>query len=127
MEKNCIGITQATIHGLSKPVYHLKEKCFWAWNIMFYNHPFFTFGNLAPLYMADNPKDAKNVRNEFLKNFQTLLIHDGDTVGVIYDNDGVIAICSSYHDQWIHVRDKFKVKTYKDLNLKFDSLIITTN
>lgn len=127
MEKNTIGITCATIDGLERRVYRFEAKCFWAWDIQFKDYPLFTFNNLNWLYMGETESEAKKTRRAIKKIFDNNYIHDGDRVAVIYDTDGVIAIGRSYHDCWIHIKDKYKVKTFKELDLKFDSLVVACN
>ena len=115
MEKNTIGITIATIKGLNDKVYYFDHKCYWAWDIKFTDYPLFTFDNLCWLYMGDTQDEARKTRRKFKKVFDNNYISDGSRVAVIYDDDGVIAIGRSNHDCWIDVRDKFKIKTFKQL------------
>jgi len=127
MEKRTIGITSATIRGLNEKVYYLDAKCFWAWDIKFESYPLFTFTNLCFLCMGETEDEARKTRRKIKKIFDNNYIHDGDRVAIIYDNDGVVAIGKNRHDCWIHVRDKYKFKTFKELKLNFDELVVACN
>lgn len=127
MAKNSIGITSATIKGLNDKVYYFDAKCFWAWDITFKDYPLFTFNNMCWLYMGESQQEASKARRKIKKIFDDNGIYDGNRVAIIYDNDGVVAIGKSHHDCWIHVRDKYKVKTFKELNLAFDEFVVACN
>ena len=127
MNKNTIGIASATIKGLDKKPYYFDEKCFWAWNIRFDNAPLFAFNNLCFIYMGETEEEANKSYQEFKGSFTDNHIFEEDTVAIIYDKDGIVAIGKDCQDCWIHVRDKYKAKTFKELNLSFDSLVVNCN
>ncbi len=124
MNNNAIGITSATIRGLKKDPYYLNYRCYWAWDIRFEEQPFFTFTSLCWLYMGETEAEAKETCRKLRNIFNRVRIFDGDKVGVIYDNNGVIAIGKNRTDCWVHVRDKYKVKSFKELNIDIKSLVV---
>lgn len=126
MDKKRIGITSATIEGLDKKPYHFKEKCCWAWNLLFSDRPS-TFLNLCAMYMGKNKTEALETYYSFKNTFTDNFIFDGDRVAVIYDDAGIVAIGKNGKDSWIDVRDKFKEKTFKELNLIIESLVVECN
>lgn len=129
MTKKTIGITSATITGLKKDVHYFDAKCFWAWDICFEKHPLFTFDNLTFLYMGKTKVEAIETHKNIKSAFDVLNINDKDRVAVIYDaaDCHVIAIGKNYHDSWIDVTDHYKIKSFKQLNLEFDNLVVAYN
>lgn len=124
MEKNTIGIACATIKRLNNHPHYFDHKCFWTWDILFENQPLLTFDRLYSAYMGDTEDEANKAYDTFLERFNEIGIYNNNKVAVIYDNDGIIAIGRSCKDAWIHIRDKFTVKTFKELGLSFESLVV---
>lgn len=124
MKKNTIGIACATIKRLNERPYYFDHKCFWVWDILLENQPLFTFDRLYSAYMGDTETEANKAYDTFLKRFNEIGIYNNNKVAVIYDNDGIVAIGRSCQDTWIHIRDKFTVKTFRELELSFESLVV---
>ena len=121
--KVCIGT--ARINGLTMEPYYFNEKCFWAFDIML---PAITgvFGNLPFICLSqDYYGEALENCNKIKKEFKDAGIHDNDKVAVLYNERGSVrAIGTIGQDCWIDVDDKFVRKTFKELNIEIDSLIV---
>ena len=121
--KVCIGI--ARIKGLNKELYYFKEKCFWAFDIML---PAINgvFGNLPFICLSQDYYDeALENCNKIKKEFRDAGICENDKVVVLHNERGnVRAIGTIGKDCWIDVDDKFVRKTFKELEIEIDSLIV---
>ena len=118
-----VNITTARIEGLEKQPYYFNHKCYWAWDIIFSDTHTFAVNNLTWIKMGDSEREAIKFCNGLKKKFNKANIYEGNKVALIFENEGrVIAIGSEGKDKWIDVRDKFKVKSFKDLNIVVTSL-----
>lgn len=123
MKSKEISIATARISGLDKTAFYSWERCYFAWNIMFFDTSTTLFSNLAFIKVGDNHEEARDFCNQIKNNFKQAYIHDGDKVAVIFDEHGYVrAIGCIGKDLWIDVDDKFVAKTFKELNIKINSL-----
>lgn len=126
MSNSEIGIATATIRGLNDDPYYFDAKCFWAWDIMLEN-PSNLFGvdNIPFIYLhEDSKKEAIKLCKEIKANFEKAGIFEGKRVALILKGTHAKAIGSLGGDLWIDTENKFVVKTFKELDLKFDTLTV---
>lgn len=116
-----LNITQTGIHGVDKDEVHFKEGI---WTL-FFCLPHTT--KLRNRVMTLDYGDTDEERSEFYKAVEESLkqagIRNMQSLHVIYDDDGFICAFKAVDgDKWIDVKDKFKVKTSKELGITFDIL-----
>lgn len=126
MEPEKIGIATAQINGLAEAPYYFDEKCYFAWDIMFTEPSTIFLNNIPFINVGRDEEQAEALCNQIKENFKEALISDGDKVALIINSRSgkVRAISSIGKDYWIDVKDNFKVKTFNELNLVFDSLTV---
>ena len=120
-----IHLALVNIHGLNSEPYYFSHRCFYVWGIMFSNAPVFALNNMPYIKVGDTPDEAKRYCNKIKCNFSKAMINDGDSVAVIFGNDGCArAIGRLGKDLWIDVTDNFSIKTFKQLNVSITSLTV---
>lgn len=120
-----IHLAIVKINGLNSEPYYFSHWCFYAWNIMFSDAPVFALDNMSYIKVGDTPDEAEKFCNKIKSNFSKAMINDGDSVAVIFGNDGCArAIGKLSKDLWIDVTDNFSVKTFKELNVNISSLTV---
>ena len=126
MELTKIGIATAQINGLAESPYYFDEKCYFAWDIMFTEPSTIFLNNITFINVGRDEEQAEALCNQIKENFKEALISDGDKVALIISSrsGNVRAISSTGRDSWIDVKDEFKVKTFNELDLNIDSLIV---
>ena len=120
-----LGISIARISGLEKDFYFFDEKRYYAWKIKFSKVSTIWIGNLPFIYLGKTEKEAKKTIAKYKNNFSEAKITENDMVAVMFDiNDmnEIIAIESLGHKKWVDVRDGFKVKSFKELELEIKTL-----
>lgn len=118
-----INIATARIEGLTKSPYYFDHHCFYAWDVLFSHTSTLLFKNLPYIKVGDTEQEGEIFCNQLKENFKEAHICDGDTVAVIFGNDGnVIAIGCIGNDLWIDTTDKFALKTFEELNIVITSL-----
>lgn len=118
-----INIATGKIEGLDKPPYYFNHRCYYAWEISFYDTSTLTFNNLPFIRVGNTEEEGEKYCNEIKKIFKDANIHNDDKVAIIFENTGeVIAIGKTSKDVWIDVRDKFTKKTFAELNIVVTSL-----
>ena len=123
-----LGIAKARISGIDNEPTYFDHRCFWKIDIIFKKTSTLLFNHLNNIYMGDNFKEAKKYFENFKNNLKSVGIENGTHLEILFDKDNgrVIAFKNIFSDLWIDTSDKFKAKTFKDLNLSIDSLHIHT-
>lgn len=117
------NIGAACIEGLEKEPYYFEHWCYWASDIRFSDTPCIFINHICQIKMGDTLEEAKIFWNQLKESFAKVGIVENVTVSVLFENNGdVIAIGSPAGKYWIDVRDKFKVKALKELDITFDAL-----
>jgi len=118
-----VNIATARINGLTKAPYYFEHHDYYAWEIMFSDTSTFAFHNLPFIKVGDTQEEGEVFCNQLKENFKEAHIYDGDTVAVIFGDDGcVLAIGNRGEDAWIDTSDKFAKKTFAELNIVITSL-----
>lgn len=126
MRAEKISIATAKITGLKSNPYYFDSKCFWAWNIMFYESSTLLFDNLPYIWLSeDSQEEAKKNCDELKEQFASAGIYEGDKVAIMFKEGGpVMAIGRIGGNDWIDVEDHFRRKTFEELNIDIISLIV---
>ena len=123
MKNKQICIATAQIRGLNDSPYYFEHHCFYAWRIIFLKPSTIRIDNLPVIPVGETKEEGEKFCNQLKQNFREALIHEGEKVAVIFEDDGqVLAIGSLGSNLWIDTRDKFVKKTFKELNININSL-----
>lgn len=122
MFKN-LNIATAKIRGLNSSPYYFESKCYWAWEIQWEDCSSCFLSSLPFLKMGDTEDEAQLFCNTVKRNFHSAGIYEGSKIVILFSNNGtVIAIGRVGQDIWIDINDKFRKKTFKELNIKVSTL-----
>lgn len=118
-----LNIATAKISGMESSPYYFEHKCYWAWGIQFEGCSYFFLPSLPFLKMGDTEDEAQLFCNTVKSNFHSAGIYEESKVVILFSNNGtVIAIGRVGQDIWIDINDKFRKKTFKELNIKVSTL-----
>ena len=120
-----IGITTARISGLKMPPYYCKDTGIWifGFNLTSASRRL----KQTPWYELtdESKKEAEQVCNQLKQSFSDADICDQSTVVAICREDGSVrAIAPKRKDCWIDIEDHCTKKTFKELGLDIESLIV---
>ena len=120
-----INIGTAIITGLTKPFYYFEHRCWYAWDIMFKDPSTLMFNNLPYIKLGESEEQAKFKHAQILRNFKEAHIHEGESVAVIFRNDGfVVAIGKLGQNVWIDCLDNFCPKPFRGLYHRVSGLSV---
>ena len=127
MKSYNIGIGIARIGGIEKEPYYFEEKNYYAWKIKFSKVSTAWLNNLPFIYLGNTLEEANIKVEKHRSNFKLAEIYEDEMVSVMFDTNNqndVIAVASLGRNNWIDIRDDFKLKSFTELDIKIASLVI---
>lgn len=127
MKSYDIGIGIARISGIEKESYYFEEKSYYAWSIKFSKVSTAWLNNLPFIYLGNTIEEASVKVKEYRNNFKLAKIYENEMVSVMFDTNNqndIIAISSLGRNRWLDIRDDFRLKSFAELDIKIESLVI---
>lgn len=124
MKGNTIYITTATIR-FYKQLYLFPNSGKYTLTIKLEDCPPCCKNNRIYIPLHDSPDISDKLAHLYRRHFALNNIFNTSKVAIIFDDDGIIAIGTNGADNYLDIRNNFKVKKFAELGINISSLIIT--
>ena len=121
-----VGITKTRIRELQENFIFKEGNFPYTSRISFDEIPF-ELADITNFHYGTTSYDrALALHSETIRQFDSIGIHNGDEVIVLFDTDTnkVLAIGKPILSKWIDVEDNFKIKLFGDLNIIITDLTV---